>query len=564
MRMIKCFASLALLAALLHGGSAFAQSTSNCVTKQSEEEYQKCIERNSTNRKFDPRDIGLGNSSVNTTQPLEDDITGGLPDASIRHIRREMAKKVYAEVGEWSPEARKQEFDFDPSEGAAGDAELRAEEEAAFAAAVSDYHDLEQAAYEAREADIEERNTSVSGAVNAPDASSAGADVVSSGEARSAIDILGDLNVLGGGQGGGEGTAPQPGENITIAGDVAIGGPQGTGPDPTQAGGAAQAEAQDEAAGAATGQTASAPPQDGARETETGDDASTASNGETPQTAETSETADTAQASQDTQRSVRDVVGGLEETADATEQQDVPGAQRSAQDILDDLEETADAAPQQDASSAQTPSGTQRSAQDIVGDLDGVADEAAPQDTATAQTPPGTQRSAEDIVGDLHETPDTASQQNTSTAQAPAGSPSNGDGPPPAPTRPIPPADPTSAAILASLFSKAEDKPDLNVTASPLQDWSDPDAGAQDSAAILQAAQTVLEPSTVEAAPDLTVPTDPAAQARAAEKEQARAAFFADEAATAPTASQAASLTTSDEASVPPQTAARLATMSLP
>ncbi|MEM9288277.1 MAG: hypothetical protein AAGA36_08050, partial [Pseudomonadota bacterium] len=231
--------------------SLAAAQSSRCDNVSTEEEYQKCIEREGSKADFDPRVIGSGSTSSPNQppdiEPQEQAPIDTLPPESRRQVQREMAKKVYAKVGEWSPEARDMEFDYEPSAAGKADAELRAEEEAAFAAAVEDYHNREEKAYQAGQAggggegqqaaNGQGANSQGGGgqgeqAANGPsnvrvqgkvsDTGDAGGAVA--GQSRSVADILGDLSVRGDAPAGaGSETGPQGDTGpVTIAGDVSI------------------------------------------------------------------------------------------------------------------------------------------------------------------------------------------------------------------------------------------------------------------------------------------------------------------------------------------------------
>lgn len=483
-----------------------AQAQSSCDSKQTEEEYQKCIERGGNNKTYDPSDWGQGNVTTPDGQPIEieDDIIDPLPAESRRQIRKEMAKKVYAKVGEWTPDARKQDFDYEPSAAAKADPELKAQEEAAFAAAVADYHDREQLAAEngggAGKSDGSDQGqggstVSVGGEVNAPDASGQNGG---GGQSRNVYDILGDLNVIGnpgassGNDGGGNAPKPSdgPGETVEIAGDVTIGGPG--------------------ASSGSQGQSGGGNGQSGAAQ------------------------------------------GGGSQAADA-------GA--SGGDT-----------PSQPASN---PGGNERNANDAFGQLN---------------PPP------ESSEGEAQ--PQTGAQASNESDPAPSGAPAQSgggeSGPPPTPPRAIPPADPTSAQILADLFDGKEEQSDIALDA-PVVDWANPDASAgqpqqtapsgqaaAQSSAIEQAAQSISNaPQPAPQSVSETIQKAPPAQrTRAAEKEQARiaykeqqltsanltdaqkAALAADIAARKAALGGSSAATTDSSAS--PQANARLATLSLP
>lgn len=489
------FISLLLSAAL----PLTAKAQSSCDTMQTEEEYQACIERGGNTKKYDPKDWGEGNVTTPDGQPIEEDPQDILPAQSQRHISKEMAKKVYAVVGEWTPDAQDIEFEYEPSEEAKSDPELKALEEAVFAAMVADYHAREQqaaadgagaggAGQEGQEGASGGGNVSVAGDVNAPDA--AGQSGGGGGQSRNVFDILGDLNVIGdpGAQAGNDGTGdegPQTGgsqgETIEIAGDVTTGGPSGNAgggaPDSTQQG-SAEGNASDGSTGAAQGAESAA------------------------------------------------------------------GSQ------------------------------TAQNADDAFGQLN------------PPTSPPGNAGA---------EQPQSGAQTNNESEPAAGGAPSQSaggkDGPPPTPTRPIPPADPVSAKILADLFGGGDTEQPETTSGAPFVDWSNPDAGqpqgpqttTQPSArAIEEAAQRISNtPQPQPQAISDTLQQIPSTQqARATQKEQARitykerqltsgnltpaekAALAADIAARKDALASAGSVIADQSSS--PQADARLATLTLP
>ncbi|MEM7570218.1 MAG: hypothetical protein AAF337_10525 [Pseudomonadota bacterium] len=217
--------------------AAQAQS-SRCERMPTEEEYQRCIEREGSDADFDPRDIGSGST---TGQPPKDfepveqqeppKPIDTLPPESRKHVQKEMTTKVYAKVGEWTPETRDTEFEYDPSEAAKADAKLRAQEEAAFAEAVEEYHKREEEA-------LASRSQASQGAGDEQGEPPEGGNLIVRGktqelgtsdifkreaQSRDVYEILGDFTAKGEGKDfTGEEVKPDdaPGERITIDGDV--------------------------------------------------------------------------------------------------------------------------------------------------------------------------------------------------------------------------------------------------------------------------------------------------------------------------------------------------------
>lgn len=527
--------ALSLIFSLVGSLSAQAQSVTGCERKQTEEEYQKCIERSGGNQGFDPQDWGAGTVTPPTQDPIPQDKKDQLPPESQQQISREMAKKVYAQVPEWTPQTRNQEFEYEPSEAAKSDADLKAREEAAFAEAVSKYHAREQKAYDARQGggagtgdgtgDGEESgagggngNVSVGGDVNAPDAGKGGqAGGDPNGQSRSAMDILGDLNVIGDPSGnsdgtqGGDGSGGGEGERQVIAGDVTIGSPQGG--------------AGEQSGGQSGGQ---------GPEGQTGDSGQAGPAGE-------------------------DQAGAGEAASQVTDGQKAGGQEQTADQPTQSVASGSDSAAQQPPGSAQeNPAGTTGT----------PSDQASAEQASQQQSPADAQQ--EDASG-------APGEPSTSTP------PRNADGPPPAPSRPIPPADPIAAAILASLFDDAEDSGgEDGQPSAPFIDWTDPDAAEK----IKDAASVIAEDTPPAAPSTLTLPADQNQAARVLDKEEARIAYqeatLADAAlsadakadmeqqvtarkdALAEASAQVGPIPSPQGARMPPQANARLSKMTLP
>lgn len=515
---------LALTFSLLGGLGAHAQSTSGCERKQTEEEYQACIERGGNDKSFDPQDWGTGTISPPTTLPVEPDLKDALPAESQRQVRREMAKKVYAKGGEWTPDTRNQQFDYEPSKAAKSDPELKAREEAAFAEALNDYHNREQEVFEAGNAggngdkggsEGGRGNVSVDGDVNAAQGGEQGRDDAG-GQSRSAIDILGDLNVLGSPAGTpgetGTGSPPAAGDPQVIAGDVTVGGAQSS-------------------TGASDGEQGSSGSENG------------------------TETAQNGQGGADQPGPQGDQPNQPNAASEQTGEQGQSGTQRSAEDAFGDLA--------QEIQNRDTENqGTARDAQQ----------DATQTTTAQGGTPSNTAQEQADALPEAQANAGAPSSSQTSDSQS---------GPPPTPPRPIPPADPTSAAILASLFEDAaEGAEGAQPPSAPFIDWTDPDAAAK----IEEAARNIAAQTDAPSPQTLTLPKDTAQAARLIDKEQARVSYQetvleagtlsateqtaleADTAARKQTLSQnaAAAAPPTSQKPLPPKTQARLSSMTLP
>lgn len=527
--------ALSLIFSLFGGLSAQAQSVTGCERKQTEEEYQKCIERSGGNQGYDPQDWGAGTVTPPTQDPIPQDKKDQLPPESQQQISREMAKKVYAQVPEWTPETRNQDFEYEPSEAAKSDPDLKAREEAAFAEAVSKYHAREQKAYDARQGggagtgDGQEAgagggngNVSVGGDVNAPDAGEGGqAGGDPNGQSRSAMDILGDLNVIGDPSGDpgdpsemqGDGSGGAEGERQVIAGDVTIGSEQGS-------------------AGEQGGERGSGQGPEG----QTGTDGETGSSGQEQNSAG-------------------------EQTEQVTSGQEPDGQGQTADQPTQSAAAGSDSAAQQPPGSTQeNPAGTS-----------GTPSDQAGAEQANAQQPP--------------EDPQQANANGAPGEPSTSMPPRDADAPPPAPSRPIPPADPIAAAILASLFDDAEESGgEDGEPSAPFIDWTDPDAAEK----IKEAASVIAEdtPPPPAAPSALTLPPDQDQAARVLDKEEARIAYqeatlgdaalsadakanleqqvTARKDALAQASAQAGPIPAPQSTRIPPQANARLSKMTLP
>ncbi|MEO0411227.1 MAG: hypothetical protein AAF221_05205 [Pseudomonadota bacterium] len=470
--------TIVLTAALLSALPFAAQAqSSRCDRMPTEEEYQRCIEREGSNEGFDPRDIGAGSSQG--TPPPQDfepapppepaEPIDTLPPESRRHVQQEMAKKVYAKVGEWTPQAQDQDYDFEPSEAAQNDPQLRQQEEAAFADELEAYHDREQQAagggqpggQEGKSEQPGGGNVAVRGDVNEQGTPGQGGGA-SGGQSRSVLDILGDLTATGTGSNTGDqpseaqtpGQGAAAGEPVQIAGDVTI---------DREAGQGAGAEGQGGGAGGSS-----------AAEEQVGD-GSGAGQGEAGNAAGQGK----AQAEPDS------TAGGG----------DLPLASNG------ENSGTNGALPQAGVEAGQS---------------------GEPQQTAQASSPSQT------------------SSEGGSTQQSAPGAPSlpgsESSSPPPSPPRPIPSAEAIAAEMLAKLFGgSGEDGETQEFSDAPFVDWSNPDPEQQPSAqaasnAIDVAAQTALtEPLETQSSPA----PDADALARQIAKEEARLAALEAQAADA-------------------------------
>lgn len=451
--------------------TASAQS-SRCDRMPTEEEYQRCIERQGSPDEFDPRDIGAGSGQSppqdfdpSEPPPVSKPIDT-LPPESRRHVQQQMAKNVYAKVGQWTPEAKDQDFEFEPSEAAQGDAALSAQEEEAFADAVEAYHQREQVAYEAANgasagngsqgeqgdgspASSGGGNVAVSGSVNERGQPGQAGGGSAGGQSRSVLEILGDLTAIGNGNGQGQNAGGEPGQAgsqngpMQIDGDVVINRDGASG-----GGGGQQNGSSGQGQGAANGGGGG---QDGPSDNQ---------------------------------------VAGGQGPADGAEQASLGGGEEAERGTTGNPAQTAETESQQSGAPQQQDSSPQPA------------------------EPPGQPRTQQ--AG--------AEQQSSGTPALPnRGEPS--DGPPPTPPRPIPSAAAIAAEMLAKLFSGEAEDDDNTFSDAPFVDWSNPRPGQGvegSSADIERAAQE----ATATVAPQTQSPPapDPEGLARQIAKEEDRLA----------------------------------------